>query len=137
MKEHVRASERFLGDVGLIDLDQEAADLLERATHSQHGHAQRTLYRHSGSTIAMFAFRGAAGLPSHRADGVVSVQVLRGRIELNAGGECFELAPGRMVRMAPGLPHDLRAIAASVVLVHIARAVAEPAPGLGKGSASV
>lgn len=45
---NTRPSERFAGDTGTLDLEREATDLLEHAVGSEHGHAQRTLYRHGG-----------------------------------------------------------------------------------------
>lgn len=120
-EQNIRPSERFAGQTGVLDLEWEASDLLGRAIESEHGHTQRTLYRLGGATIAMFALREHAALPPHAADGVVSVHVLRGRVRVHAGGETFELEAGRLIRMTPGLEHDLHAEAPSVVLVHIAR----------------
>ncbi len=116
-----RPSERFAGSAGFIDLDCEAAELLERAKSSPHARAERTLYRHQGVTIAMFAFQESASLPSHAADGVVSVQVLTGRVRIAAGDESFTLSRGQLLRMVPKLTHDLHAEDSSVVLVQIAR----------------
>jgi quercetin dioxygenase-like cupin family protein len=123
---HQRPSTRFEGEAGLLDLEQEATDLLERSVESPHGHAQRTLYRHAGATIAMFAFRAEAELPPHAADGVVSVQVLRGHVTMQAGASRFGLPAGQMVRLAPGVTHDVRASEPSVILTHIARTEAGP-----------
>lgn len=119
--QEARPSERFSGEAAMIDLEREAASLLEQAGESSHGHAQKTLYRHGGVTVAMFALREGAGLPAHAADGVVCVQALRGRLVMRAGDARFELEPGGMVRMAPRVTHDLTAQTAGVALVHIAR----------------
>lgn len=120
-EQHSRPSERFSGDAGVIDLQQEAADLLERAIQSAHGHAQRTLYRHQGTTIAMFALREGAALPPHAADGVVTVHVLRGHARMNVENRQLDVASGHLARLIPGTTHDLRAQVPLVVLVHIAR----------------
>jgi len=116
-----RPADRFSGAVGLIDLSSDAKELLERAAQSPHGHAQRTLYRHGGATIAMFAFRADSKLPPHAADGVVSLQVLSGQVRMIAGDDCLDLAAGHLVRMAPGCEHDLCAPVPSVVLLHVCR----------------
>lgn len=120
MTDSTRPADRFAGDAASLDLDREAADLLERAAGSEHGHAQRTLYRHGGLTVAMFAFRAHAGLPAHAAGGVVSVQVLRGRVTMHAGDERFDLPAGRMLRMTPGITHDVTTEIPSVILLHVA-----------------
>ena len=116
-----RPSARFEGEAGLLDLEQEASDLMEHSVGSKHGHAQRTLYRYAGVTIAMFALQENAALPRHAADGVVSVHVLRGQITINAGETRFDLAAGQLVRMEPRLAHDVCASMPSVILLHIAR----------------
>ncbi|MFI4896776.1 MAG: cupin domain-containing protein [Phycisphaerales bacterium JB059] len=121
-----RPSVRFEGETGLLDLEQEAADLLERSVESPHGHAQRTLYRHAGATIAMFAFRAGAQLPPHAADGVVSVHVLRGHVTMQAGASRLELPAGQMLRLAPGVTHDVSASEPSVILTHIASTESAP-----------
>lgn len=119
-EQHVRPSERFSGNAGAIDLEQDAADLLERSARSDHARAERTLYRHEGVTIALFALQRGAMLPPHTADGVVSVHVLMGRVRMSVGSERFDLPSGQLLRLAPGLTHDLHAVETSVVLVHIA-----------------
>ncbi len=116
-----RPSARFEGEAGLLDLEHEASDLLEQSVGSRHGHAQHTLYRYAGVTIAMFALQENAALPRHAADGVVSVHVLRGQITINAGATRFDLPAGRLVRMEPRVAHDVRASTPSVILLHIAR----------------
>lgn len=122
---NTRPSERFAGDTGTLDLEREATDLLEHAVGSEHGHAQRTLYRHGGVTIAMFAFREHATLPPHAVDGVVSVHVLRGRVTMTAGDSRFELVAAHLVRMTPKVTHDVSASSPSVVLIHIAQSAPE------------
>lgn len=115
-----RPSERFSGAAGVLDLDAVAADLLGATDADRHGRAQRTLYRFGGVSIAMFAFRAGASLPTHSTESVVSIHVLRGQVSMHAGSSRFELTAGQVLRLEPRTPHDLEAVAPSVILVHIA-----------------
>lgn len=103
----------------LIDLEDAGSELLEAAAASANGRAQRVLHRHGRTTILMFALSDNAAVPAHAAAGVVSVQALRGRVLLGVGDGGFEVTPGRMVWIHPGVVHDLRAQGPSVVLVHV------------------
>lgn len=115
-----RPSDRFSGDAGLVELDRVADELLAAAEADGHGRAQRTLYRSGAVTIALFAFRAGASLPSHAAAAVITIEVRRGRVSMTAGGNAFDLRTGHLLRLAPRTPHDVRAAEPSVILVHIA-----------------
>ena len=114
-----RPAHRFAGETGVLDLDEHAGELLDVARQSASGHAQRTLYRHHGASVAMFAFEPDGRLPTHQVDGVVTVQPLSGEISVTASGESRPLRPGRLLRMVPGVSHDVQAKTRAVILVHI------------------
>ena len=101
--------ERFASLAQAFDLDASAAELAREATAGHAAHRQKVLYRHGNSSLALFLFEAGAELREHRTGGTVFVQVLRGRLTVNAGGERHELPAGRVLVMAPGVPHDVRA----------------------------
>ncbi len=103
----------------VFELNAEAEELL--AGVADGGHKQRTLYRCGKTTVAMFALGTGGGLPRHAVDGVVTVQVLRGRVSMDTPGRVLEFAVGGLLRMEPGLEHNVSAVEVSVILVHIAR----------------
>ncbi|MEZ6233439.1 MAG: hypothetical protein R3B68_04545 [Phycisphaerales bacterium] len=115
-----KPQERFEGSAGLIHLDQVAGELLELADTAASGRASRTLYRYGPVTVAMFAFRTGGELPAHAADAVVTIQCLRGRVQVSAGDDLFDVAVHGLTRLAPRQVHAVRAESASVILVHIA-----------------
>lgn len=113
-------SERFDPPSDRLRVGEVADELIAQAQASEHGRAQRTLYRHRGVTIAMFAFSDGGSLPSHAAAAVVSVHLVHGRVSMRAGEQAFELSEGDLVRMEPRVVHEVRAMAPSAILVHIA-----------------
>ena len=121
--------ERFAPPAQAFDLDAAVAELARETTTPHAGHRQKTLYRHGGSTLALFVFQGGAELPEHRTNGTVFIQVLRGRLTVHAAGERHDLAAGRVLVLSPGVPHDLRA----EVLTHMLLTVSlQPAPAGAK-----
>ena len=102
-------SERFAAEHLAFDLHAEAAALEAEPTPKQHGHRQKTLFKSSGRTVALFVLDAGAGLAEHSAAGIVTVQVIEGGLDIKAGGAEYHLHPGMVLVMAPGVRHDVRA----------------------------
>ena len=102
---------RFAPPAQEFDLDAAVEELTREhgGAASTHGHRQKTLYRHGNSTLALFLFDAGGGMREHRASGTVFVHVLQGRLTVNAQGERHDLPAGRVLVMAPGVVHDVRA----------------------------
>jgi len=58
-------------------------------------------------------------LPEHTAPGEIIVQCLEGRIAFTALGKAAELDRGKMLYLAAGEPHSVRAIESSSILLTI------------------
>ena len=111
--------ERFAEPQITIDLGAVAARLRSEPSAGERGHRQETLYRHRGSTIALFAFDRFTRLPEHKANGTVSMHVLRGRLKITAADQVHELGTGTMLVLAPGVPHAVAAEEESEMLVTV------------------
>jgi quercetin dioxygenase-like cupin family protein len=107
----VHPDTRFAPSAQEFDLDAAAEELTRehRGAASAHGHRQKTLYRHGNSTLALFLFDARGGMREHRASGTVFIHVLQGRLTVNAEDQRHELPAGRVLVMAPGVVHDVRA----------------------------
>jgi quercetin dioxygenase-like cupin family protein len=103
--------------VRLLDLDESADRLLEGIA----GHRRRTetLAREAGVSILLMAMEAGDMLREHAAQGVVSIQLLIGHASVRAGGESFEILPGQLVMLQPGVRHDVSAIEQSSLLLTI------------------
>jgi quercetin dioxygenase-like cupin family protein len=111
--------DRFAESQIPIDLGAVTTRLRSEPSAGERGHRQETLYRHRGSTVALFAFDRSAGLPEHKADGTVSMHVLRGRLKITAAKQVHELGAGMMLILAPGVPHAVAAEEESEMLVTV------------------
>ena len=101
--------ERFAAAAQEFDLDAAAGELAREASSGSQGHRQKTLYRHGNSTLALFLFPAGTGLREHRTSSTVFIQVLAGRMTVQAQGQQHDLSAGQMLVMAPDVPHDLHA----------------------------
>lgn len=102
-------TERFAPPAQAFDLDAAAAELAAETTTPRAGHRQKTLYRHGPASLSLFLFQPGGELREHRTNGTVFIQVLRGRLTVHAGTHPHDLPAGRVLVIAPGVPHDLHA----------------------------
>lgn len=111
--------ERFAAAQIDIDLPSVVAKLRSEPRAGERGHRQETLYRGDGLTIALFVFERFTHLPEHKANGIVNIHVLRGRLKITAADQVHELRDGQMLILAAGLPHAVAAEDESEMLVTI------------------
>ena len=111
--------ERFAAPQLVVDLETVISKLRSEPGAGERGHRQETLYRHGGYSIALFAFDRFAGLPEHKANGVVTMHVLRGCMKITAAGQVHELRAGQMLILAPGVAHAVAAEEEGEMLVTV------------------
>ena len=116
-----------------LPMHAEAAALEGEPTLKQHGHRQKTLFKSSGRTVALFVLDGGASLAEHATSGVVTVQALEGELDVTAGGAAtggvrYHLRAGMLLVMAPDVRHDVRAKSRAVFLLQVSLAPKPPAP---------
>ena len=111
--------QRFLPSLLKIDLEQAASKLQSQSSSEKPKHRQETLYRHGPLTIALFLFDQGASMPQHAAEGVVTVQVLQGRLRMTAEGEIHDMPAGSILVFAPGVQHDVQAIEPTRMLLTV------------------
>ena len=75
--------------------------------------------RESGVSLVLMALAKGDKLDEHSSPGVVTVQVLRGVLRLEAAGETEVLQPGHLVMLQPSVPHRHTAEERSVVLLTV------------------
>jgi len=126
-------SERFAIDHLAFDLHAEAAALEAEPTPKQHGHRQKTLFKSSGRTVALFVLDAGASLAEHATGGIVTVQAIEGELDITAGGAAtggvgYHVRAGMLLVMAPDVRHDVRATSRAVFLLQVSLAPKLPAP---------
>ena len=79
-----------------------------------------TLLKTEDLRIVLIALRQGAQLITHTAPGIITVQVLEGRITFRTGIRLADLPEGEIVVLQAGIPHSVLALEESVFLLTIA-----------------
>ena len=77
----------------------------------------RTAMRTEGGNVVLFAFDSGQELSEHTAAMPAFIQVLRGRLLVNGGDDEREGAPGDLVYLPTRLPHAVKALEPSVMML--------------------
>lgn len=77
----------------------------------------RTLHSSADAKVVHFAFAAGEELSEHTASRPATIQVISGRFELFLAGDRVDAGPGVWVYMERGLPHALRALEPSTMLL--------------------
>ena len=93
------------------------ADLAAEVEVPKDGTLSRVLYRDDRIRVVAFAFDAGQELTDHTAAKPATIEVVSGRLHLTLGGEQVEVGPGSWVHMPARLPHAVRALEPSVMLL--------------------
>ena len=93
-----------------------------------------TLHKGPGLRIVLIAMHANTTIPSHHADGPISVQVLEGALTFRAEAQAVTLRAGQLLTLSAGIPHVVAAEEESVFLLTMgteAPAMVERTPAVG------
>jgi quercetin dioxygenase-like cupin family protein len=108
-----------------FSLSTEDAALRERAAAARSGRVAKTLVKEGRLRVTLIALRRGAALGAHQVDGVVSVQILRGRARVSAEGKLVDLSSGGLLVLDQEVTHTVEALADCALLVTVAMAATE------------
>lgn len=117
--ERVPPRERFAPIANQFDLKAEAEKLMAEEGGDHSGHRQIALYKHDQATVALFCFKEGGFLKEHQAPGKVFIQVIEGSMTFMVEDVEHALTAGGLLVLAPGTPHDARAVADSIMLLTV------------------
>jgi quercetin dioxygenase-like cupin family protein len=112
-------SERFAVESMTLDLHAQIAALRAESTPARHGQRQKSLFKHAGSTIALFVMDAGALFPEHAAAGTVTLQPIEGELLAVIEGNQQRLTPGNLLVMPPNARHSVQAITDSAFVLHV------------------
>lgn len=111
--------ERFVGSEHLFDLDAEGERLSAEPDGIRDGHRQITLFRGGGVSIVLFDFERGGSLKDHAADGYVTIEVLGGDLHVTTAEGQHRMRDRSLLVLRPGVGHDVRATAATRMLLTV------------------
>ena len=117
--------DRLTAPVQVVDLAAAAAKLRAEPHAPVSGHRQIALMRHGPVTVILIVFDAGGLLREHQAEGVLTIHVLSGRLQLVVDEEAREMAAGDLMALAAGVPHSVLALAPSELLLTVHRVAVE------------
>lgn len=100
-------------------------DLAAELPLSEDGTLSRVLYRDGRLRVVGFAFAAGQELTEHTSALPVVIQVVQGRLDLVLGEEKAEATPGTWIHLPARLPHSVRAVEPTIMLLTMLPAAAD------------
>jgi quercetin dioxygenase-like cupin family protein len=113
--------DRLAAPVQVVDLAAAAAELRAEPHAAVAGHRQIAVVRHGPVTIIQFVFDEGGLLTQHRADGVVTIHVLEGRLKVIVEDDAREIGRDELMALAPGVLHSVVALRPTDMLLTVHR----------------
>jgi NADH:ubiquinone oxidoreductase subunit F (NADH-binding)/quercetin dioxygenase-like cupin family protein len=104
---------------GYLDLNHEMAELQSSEFWKSSDRMAKTLAKEGNLRLVMTLAKGGAILKEHKAEGGVSILVLRGRIRIKVDTNDIELEQSQMLVLSPGARHSVEALEDSAFLISI------------------
>ena len=76
-----------------------------------------TVFKTNGMRLVLIALHAGAEMKTHTADGIISIQVIDGRMKFSADNRSVELNTGQMLALHKGIPHSVLAIDETIFLL--------------------
>jgi quercetin dioxygenase-like cupin family protein len=111
--------QRFAGTEHFFDLAAESQRLRAEAGEAHAGHRQITLFQDAAASIVLFDFEEGGWLSDHSADGIVTIEVLSGEVDVETADERYHMPAGSLLVLRPRVKHDVRAVSASRMLLTV------------------
>lgn len=107
-------------DVLLYDLEEEEEKATKPETLERDGRSSRTLIKDGALRVTLIVLAPGGEIPEHTAQGPVTVQPLRGEVQMEAGGETQAVAERELLAFEAGVPHSVHSEAGAAILLTVA-----------------
>ena len=112
-----------------LDLVEEIRQL--RASPIPNGHVAKTVVHNRDLRVVLMVLERGAKLPRHHAKGSLAIHALDGRVIVSLLDSTFDLGPGQLLAIEPGVAHALVAIEDSALMLTIGHERASSTPHAG------
>jgi len=104
----------------IIDLNQFIAQIKNESTWRESDRNSITIFKSDNMRIVLMGLHEKAELKTHTANGIISLQVLEGRIKFTTEEQTVELQKGMMLALHKNIPHSLIALKETFCLLTVA-----------------
>jgi len=113
--------ERILNaDLVQMDLNQFVLQIKGESTWLESDRNSMTIFKSDILTIVLLGLHQNAEMKTHQANGVISVQVLEGRINFTTEEKTVSLEKGQMIALHENIPHSVMALEETFFLLTLA-----------------
>jgi len=115
--------ERILNaDLVQMDLNQFISQIKGESTWAESDRNSMTIFKSDSMRIVLLGLHQNAELKTHQANGIISVQVLEGKINFTTEQKTVSLEKGQMIALQENIPHSVVALAETFFLLTLAMA---------------
>lgn len=108
------------GDVLHFDFAEEEEAATDQETLDRNGRSSRTILKEGALRVTLIVLGPDGGIPEHKAQGPVTVQPLRGEVEVGVGGETYTVGSGELLTFGAGVAHTVRSVDGAAFLLTVA-----------------
>ena len=101
----------------------------EDTWHTRTRHAVTLLEGHHGLRVVLMALHAGTVIPPHQVEGLISVQVIKGRLIFSTSSESVTIGKGQLLTLQAGIRHALEALEESAFLLTRIGGGSHPAAG--------
>ena len=110
-------------DVLRFDLKAEEENATHPETLGRDGRSSRTLLKEGPLRVTLIVLGPDGGIPEHESQGPITVQALRGRIDVTVAGETHSVQPGELLAVDRAVPHSVRSAGGAAFLLTVTHPV--------------
>ena len=93
--------------------------MIDQDLLARHGRSARTLVKDGPLRLTLIAIAAGGGMPSHHAEGPVSIHLLDGDVVIDAEGSEYTLVPGEVLVLDSGVQHGVRSSGGCMLLLTV------------------
>jgi quercetin dioxygenase-like cupin family protein len=108
-----------------IDLPRFIKQIKEETAWEESDRNAITVFKTNGLRIVLIALHKGAEMVKHTAEGIISVQVLEGKMQFNTDQQSVELSKGKMLALHERIPHTVLAIEETIFLLTLTTTLAK------------
>lgn len=110
-------------DILRFDLRAEEENATHPDTLERDGRSSRTLLKEGPLRVTLIVLAPDGGIPEHQSQGPITVQSLRGKIEVTVAGEPHTVGPGELLAVNRAVPHSVRSDGGGAFLLTVTHPV--------------